>query len=53
MSDRAAVLQSFKTTLTTGLVLERRNFVVLAGTDDRREGITTFLEKRQPVWRGH
>lgn len=27
-------------------------FGVVAGTDDAREGLTAFLEKREPVWRG-
>jgi enoyl-CoA hydratase len=47
-----AVLQSFETPLAAGMVLERRNFVVLAGTDDRNEGVRAFLEKRKPVWKG-
>ena len=50
---KEAVLQSFETPLSAGLVAERRNFVILAGTDDRQEGIAAFLEKRKPVWRGH
>ncbi|MBR0565778.1 enoyl-CoA hydratase/isomerase family protein [Azoarcus sp. L1K30] len=47
-----AVLQAFETPLAAGMVLERRNFVVLAGTDDRNEGVNAFLEKRKPVWKG-
>ncbi|PKO58985.1 MAG: 2,3-dehydroadipyl-CoA hydratase, partial [Betaproteobacteria bacterium HGW-Betaproteobacteria-19] len=47
-----AVLQSFETPLAAGMALERRNFVVLAGTDDRNEGVRAFLEKRKPVWKG-
>ncbi|MCZ4303358.1 enoyl-CoA hydratase-related protein [Zoogloeaceae bacterium G21618-S1] len=47
-----AVLQAFETPLTAGIALERRNFVVLAGTDDRNEGVRAFLEKRKPVWTG-
>lgn len=47
-----AVLQSFEAPLAAGMVLERRNFVVLAGTDDRNEGVRAFLEKRKPVWTG-
>ncbi|MDW8361903.1 MAG: enoyl-CoA hydratase-related protein, partial [Myxococcales bacterium] len=32
--------------------LERRLFALL-GTEDAREGLTAFLERRTPVWRGH
>ncbi len=47
-----AVLQAFETPLAAGLAIERRNFVVLAGTDDRNEGVRAFLEKRKPAWKG-
>ena len=49
---KEAVLQSFETQLTAGLAVERRNFVILAGTDDRREGIAAFLERRAPKFTG-
>lgn len=47
-----SVLQAFETPLAAGLAIERRNFVVLAGTEDRNEGVRSFLEKRKPVWKG-
>ncbi|ANQ85119.1 enoyl-CoA hydratase-related protein [Azoarcus olearius] len=47
-----SVLQAFETPLAAGLAIERRNFVVLAGTEDRNEGVKSFLEKRKPVWKG-
>ena len=47
-----AVLQVFDTGLQAGLAIERRNFTVLAGTDDRNEGVRAFLEKRRPGWTG-
>lgn len=49
---KEAVLQAFETPLSAGLLLERRNFVLLAGTEDRDEGVQAFLAKRTPSWRG-
>ncbi|PBV29079.1 enoyl-CoA hydratase-related protein, partial [Pseudomonas aeruginosa] len=41
-----------ETTLSQGLKFERQNFVWLAATKDRNEGINAFFEKRKPVFRG-
>lgn len=49
---KAALLKSFDTTLTTGLDFERKTFVMLAGTEDRNEGIQAFVEKRKPEFKG-
>ena len=38
--------------LSEGLALERRTFEALFATEDQKEGMRAFLEKRKPVWRG-
>ena len=38
--------------LDAGLETEQRAFVEVFGTDDAREGVAAFVEKRQARWRG-
>ena len=38
--------------LDEGIRLERRLFHLLAGTQDKAEGMAAFIEKRAPVWQG-
>lgn len=38
--------------LEAGLAIERRNFQLLFGTEDRGEGIDAFKEKRKPEFKG-
>jgi len=52
MLGKDAVLKAFDTTLEAGLDAERKNFFLLFGTEDRREGMQAFLEKRPPQWKG-
>lgn len=47
-----AVLKAFDTTIETGLEYERKNFYLLFATEDMREGMKAFIEKRKPVWQG-
>ena len=48
MMVKETVNRSFESPLTEGLLFERRAFHSLVGTNDQREGITAFLEKRPP-----
>jgi enoyl-CoA hydratase/carnithine racemase len=47
------VNDGMETTLAQGLALEASLFGLCAGTDDKKEGTTAFLEKRKPRFQGH
>ncbi|ENL8516667.1 2,3-dehydroadipyl-CoA hydratase [Providencia rettgeri] len=49
---KASLIHSQENHLAEGLQLERQYFVALAGTEDRREGIDAFFEKRTPQFTG-
>ena len=49
---KQAVLAADETTLSAGLDYERRVFELALATDDRVEGMTAFLEKRRPEFKG-
>ncbi|RTF33420.1 2,3-dehydroadipyl-CoA hydratase, partial [Serratia marcescens] len=49
---KQALKQAEETGLSQGLAMERQQFVTLAATDDRREGIAAFFEKRTPNYQG-
>ncbi|MGB8664912.1 MAG: 2,3-dehydroadipyl-CoA hydratase PaaF [Serratia inhibens] len=49
---RQALKQAEEIGLSQGLAFERQQFVALAATDDRREGIAAFFEKRTPNYQG-
>jgi enoyl-CoA hydratase len=47
-----AIDRGLEMSLDEGLVLEANHFGLLASTDDMREGMSAFLEKRAPEFRG-
>lgn len=49
---KEAVLKSFDTTIEMGLEYERKNFYLCFSTEDMREGMKAFIEKRKPEWGG-
>lgn len=51
MAAKEAVNRSYETTLSEGLLFERRSFHALFATDDQTEGMTAFMEKRAPQFR--
>ncbi|RKE86474.1 enoyl-CoA hydratase [Rhizobium sp. AG855] len=48
---KEAVNRAFEQTLTEGLRSERRLFHALFATEDQKEGMAAFVEKRKPVFR--
>ncbi len=51
MAVKEAVNRSYETTLREGLLFERRLFHAMFATEDQKEGMAAFLEKRQPQFR--
>jgi enoyl-CoA hydratase len=49
---KESVLKAFDTTIEGGLEFERKNFYLLFASEDQREGMQAFLEKRRPEWKG-
>jgi len=51
MAAKEAVNRSYELTLSEGLLFERRVFHSMFATEDQKEGMGAFLEKRQPQFR--
>jgi enoyl-CoA hydratase len=51
IAAKESVNRAYETTLAEGLLFERRNFQALFATEDQKEGMLAFLEKREPQFR--
>jgi enoyl-CoA hydratase len=51
-AGKKAINQAFESSLKTGLVIEREIFFDLFSTQDQKEGMQAFLDKRAPEWSG-
>jgi len=49
---KEAVLRAQDTTVEVGLEFERKAFYMLFATEDAKEGMKAFLEKRKPTFKG-
>lgn len=49
---KEAVNMAFEVGLSAGIEYERKLFYLLFGTEDQKEGMAAFLEKRKPRWQG-
>jgi enoyl-CoA hydratase len=51
IAAKEAVNRSYETTLSEGILFERRVFHSMFATEDQKEGMDAFLEKREPQFR--
>ncbi len=51
MMTKESVNRAYETTLGEGIRFERRVFHAMFATEDQKEGMTAFVEKRKPVWK--
>ncbi len=49
---KEAVLKNYDSFLSGGLEFERKNFYLLFATEDQKEGMQAFIEKRSPKFTG-
>jgi enoyl-CoA hydratase len=52
IATKEMVNAAFETGLAQGIVFERRLFHGLFGTEDQKEGMSAFVDKRKAEWKG-
>ena len=50
MMVKESVNRSYETTLAEGILFERRMFHAAFATEDQKEGMAAFAEKRKAAW---
>ena len=53
MAAKESVNRSYETTLSEGIRFERRIFNALFATEDQKEGMAAFIEKRSAKFTGN
>jgi enoyl-CoA hydratase len=51
LAGKEAVNRAFESGLSEGIIFERRIFHSLFATEDQKEGMMAFIEKRPPKWK--
>lgn len=52
MAAKESIDRAEELALTAGLEFERRSFFLLFASEDQKEGMRAFVEKRPPTWHG-